>query len=78
MARTTKKAETEQVDFVKAKIEKRHYSSTGNRLSPPPQTNTFTPDEWLQFQQAGPSLGWFVVEVIAAPDGLDTSYKNPS
>lgn len=62
---------------VLAVVERRHFSSTGKRLSPPPFEQHYTPLEWAQFQETGPKIGLFVKEVKEAPDGVDISYKNP-
>lgn len=71
----TKKA---QVTHVKVILERRHYDSTGKRLSPKPFEQFYTPLEWMAFQNAGPGLGFFVTEVLEAPEGVDTLYSMPT
>ena len=75
---TTKETTAKEVTVVTALIEKRHYSPEGKRLSPPPFEQQYTPQEWKQFQETGPKLGYFVIEVKSAPDGVDTSYSEMS
>lgn len=74
---TAKATSVKEVTHVRAKIEKRHTTSTGKRLSPPAFEQYYTREEWKQFQESGPKLGYFLLEVIEAPDGLDVSYANP-
>lgn len=77
---TTKKATTsgikENKTHVVATIEKVHYTSQGKRLSRE-QPYRENPQTWKQFQQHGPTQGWFVLEVLEAPKGVDLSYTNP-
>ena len=68
-----KKAST--VTHIHAIVERRHYSSEGVRLSPPPFPQYYTPLEWLNFQESGPKIGIYLKEILAAPDGVDTSYS---
>lgn len=78
-AKTTKrKAAASKIERIKAIVERRHYSPSGERLSPPPFTQDYSREEWMAFQESGPKLGFWVVEIIEAPDGLDLSYSQMS
>ena len=69
--RRTAKVEAKKVTHVSAMIERRHYSSDGKRLSPPPYRAMFNVQEWLDFKKHGASLGLYLVKVLELPEGIE-------
>lgn len=64
--------------YVIAEIEQRLFDhQTGEKLSSPVPNQSFTAEDWKQFQEHGPGQGWFVNEVKEAPEGIDLTYNNP-
>ena len=64
-------------EYIVAMIEKRKFNPrTGERESKE-YPCTFNRVEWMQFQENGPRLGWFVNSIVEAPADVDTGYTNP-
>jgi hypothetical protein len=73
-ALTIKESNTDQVV---AMIEKRKFDPVTGQRHSKEFPCTYNLVDWIQFQEFGAKLGWFVNSIVSAPDGVDTSYKNP-
>lgn len=75
---TTRKRKTAaaSVTHVHATVEKVQYGQLGRRTSQAVE-QYWNPGDWRQFQETGPGLGWFLIKLHSAPEGVDTEYTNP-
>ena len=61
----------EPITHVRAMVEKRHYSSQGERLSPKAAPVSFNSiQEFDAFLETKKGLGLFLLEVLEAPQGM--------